>query len=297
MNFRTIFGLLKQTVQEWQKDKAPILAAALTYHTLFSIAPLFIIAVAIAGLIFGKSAAEGELVKQLQNFLGQEAAETIEGLVINISRPRSGISATLIGIATLFWGASNLFAQLKLALNMIWNVSPPPNSGIAKFIQDRLLSVAMVLGAGLILILLLVVSAVLTAINQWLNNILNTPDGLWSLIDISISFGIVMLLFAGIYKFLPDVKIAWSDVWIGAGITAILFTIGKSLIGLYLGNSGVGSAYGLAGSLVVLLLWINYSWQILFFGAEFTQIWADKYGSRIETKHRKFMRNYDKSRP
>ncbi|NES66972.1 MAG: YihY/virulence factor BrkB family protein [Okeania sp. SIO2D1] len=284
MNYKIIFRLLKKTVQEWQKDKAAILAAALTYHTLFSIAPLFIIAVAIAGFVFGKSAAEGELVTQLENFMGQQIAETIEQLVINISRPESGIIATLIGVATLFWGASNLFAQLKLALNMIWNVSPPPDRGIVGFIQDRLLSVGMVLGAGLVLILLLVASTVLTAINQWLNKILNTPDGLWSLIDVSISFGIVMLLFAGIYKFLPDVKIAWSDVWIGSGMTAVLFTVGKSLIGLYLGNSGAGSAYGVAGSLVVLLLWINYSWQILFFGAEFTQIWANKYGSRIVAK-------------
>ncbi|NES78657.1 MULTISPECIES: YihY/virulence factor BrkB family protein [unclassified Okeania] len=284
MNYKIIFRLLKKTFQGWQKDKAPILAAALTYHTLFSIAPLFIIAVAIAGFVFGKSAAEGELVTQLENFMGQQIAETIEQLVINISRPQSGIVATLIGFATLFWGASNLFAQLKLALNMIWNVSPPPNRGIVGFIQDRLLSVGMVLGAGLVLILLLVASAVLTAINQWLNKILNTPDGIWSLIDVSISFGIVMLLFAGIYKFLPDVKIAWSDVWIGSAITAVLFTVGKSLIGLYLGNSGAGSAYGVAGSLVVLLLWINYSWQILFFGAEFTQIWANKYGSRIVAK-------------
>ena len=284
MNYKIIFRLLKKTVQAWQKDKAPILAAALTYHTLFSIAPLFIIAVAIAGFVFGKSAAEGELVTQLENFMGQQIAETIETLVINISRPQSGIIATLIGFATLFWGASNLFAQLKLALNMIWNVSPPPDRGIVGFIQDRLLSVGMVLGGGLVLILLLVASAVLTAINQWLNNIFNTPDGIWSLIDVSISFGIVILLFAGIYKFLPDVKIAWSDVWIGSAITAVLFTIGKSLIGLYLGNSGAGSAYGVAGSLVVLLLWINYSWQILFFGAEFTQIWANKYGSRIVAK-------------
>ncbi|MEB3342104.1 YihY/virulence factor BrkB family protein [Okeania sp.] len=293
MNFKSIFQLLKQTVKEWQQDKAPILAAALTYHTLFSIAPLFVIAVAIAGFIFGKSAAEGELVTRLEDFMGPQVAETIERLVINISRPQSGIIATLIGIATLFWGASNLFAQLKLALDMIWNVTPPPNSGIGRFIQDRLLSVAMVLGAGLILILLLLVSAVLTAINKWLNSIFDTPSVLWSVIDISLSFGIVMILFAAIYKFLPDVKIAWSDIWIGAGITAILFTIGKSLIGLYLGNSGVGSAYGFAGSLVILLLWINYSWQILFFGAEFTQVWANKYGSRIQNKHKKLMGNND----
>ncbi|MDY7008339.1 MAG: YihY/virulence factor BrkB family protein [Cyanobacteriota bacterium] len=284
MNYKIIFRLLKKTVQEWQQDKAPVLAAALTYHTLFSIAPLFIIAVAIAGFVFGKSAAEGELVTQLENFMGQQIAETIQNLVVNISRPQSGIIATLIGVGTLFWGASNLFAQLKLALNVIWNVSPRPGRGIVGFIQDRLLSVGMVLGAGLVLILLLVASTVLTAINQWLNNILNTPDGIWSLIDISISFGIVMLLFAGVYKFLPDVKIAWSDVWIGSVITGVLFTIGKSLIGLYLGNSGAGSAYGVAGSLVVLLLWINYSWQILFFGAEFTQVWANKYGSRIVAK-------------
>lgn len=284
MNVGTILGLLKQSFQQWQQDKAAVLAAALTYHTLFSIAPLFIIAVAIAGFVFGKSAAEGELVAQLEKFMGQQVAETIQKLVLNISRPQSGIMATLIGIGTLFWGASNLFAQLKLALNTIWNVLPPPNRGIGGFIKDRLLSVGMVLGVGLVLLLLLVVSTVLTAVNQWLNNVLNTPAGLWSIVDVSVSFGIGMLLFAGVYKFLPDVKIVWSDVWVGAAITAVLFTIGKSLIGLYLGNSGAGSAYGFAGSLVVLLLWINYSWQILFFGAEFTQVWANKYGSRIISK-------------
>ena len=294
VNIKKIFGLIKQTVQQWQQDKAPILAAALTYHTLFSIAPLFIIAVAIAGFVFGKSAAEGELVTQLENFMGSPVANTIEKLVLNISRPQSGLIATFIGIATLFWGASNLFAQLKLALNIIWNITPPPNRGIGGFIKDRLLSVGMVLGVGLVLILLLVISTILTTINQWLNTVLNTPDGIWSLVDISISFGIVMLLFAGVYKFLPDVKIVWNDVWIGAGITAILFTIGKILIGLYLGNSGIGSAYGFAGSLVVLLLWINYSWQILFFGAEFTQIWANKYGSQIVAKPKtKLVKNQD----
>ncbi|MGE5656014.1 MAG: YihY/virulence factor BrkB family protein [Actinomycetota bacterium] len=284
MTIKTIFSLLKETFKEWQEDKAPTLAAALAYYTIFSLAPLLIILIAIAGLAFGQEAAQGLLVGQLQSLVGRGGAETIQDLVANASHPQSGIVATLIGIATLLWGASNVFTNLKEALNMIWNATPPPNQGAFNFLRDRLLSFAMILSIGFLLLVSLVVSSVLAALSQWLNGLLHVPVGVWQLIDFGISFSVVTLLFALIYKFLPDIKLDWNDVWIGAAITSVLFTIGKSLIGLYLGNSSIASAYGAAGSFVVVLLWINFSAQILFLGAEFTQVWAKRYGSLTKSQ-------------
>lgn len=284
MTIKTIFSLLKETFKEWQEDKAPTLAAALAYYTIFSLAPLLIILIAIAGLAFGREAAQGLLVGQLQSLVGRGGAETIQDLVANASHPQSGIVATLIGIATLLWGASNVFTNLKEALNMIWNATPPPNQGAFNFLRDRLLSFAMILSIGFLLLVSLVVSSVLAALSQWLNGLLHVPVGVWQLIDFGISFSVVTLLFALIYKFLPDIKLDWNDVWIGAAITSVLFTIGKSLIGLYLGNSSIASAYGAAGSFVVVLLWINFSAQILFLGAEFTQVWAKRYGSLTKSR-------------
>jgi membrane protein len=175
-----------------------------------------------------------------------------------------------------------VFTNLKEALNTIWNVSPPPGRGIWGFFQDRVLSFAMILGIGFLLLVSLVISAVLAAVSYWLNGLLHLPVGIWQIVDFAISFGVVTLLFALIYKLLPDVHLAWNDVWIGAAITSVLFTIGKSLIGVYLGGSGIASTYGAAGSFVIILLWINYSAQILFLGAEFTQVWANRYGSRMQ---------------
>lgn len=280
MKLKRIISLIKETFKEWQKDKAPTLAAALAFYTVFSLAPLLIIVIAIAGLVFGQEAAQGQLVGQLQSLVGKDGAETIQQLVANASNPQSGIVATLIGVATLLWGATNVFTNLKEALNMIWNVEPPPGRGWMGFLQDRVLSFAMILSIGFLLLVSLVISAVLAAVNQWLNGLLHIPVGIWQLIDFGISFSVVTVLFALIYKFLPDVKLAWNDVWVGAAITSVLFTIGKSLIGIYLGSSGIGSTYGAAGSFVILLLWINYSAQILFLGAEFTQVWTNRYGSR-----------------
>ncbi|MDF0555518.1 YihY/virulence factor BrkB family protein [Kamptonema sp. UHCC 0994] len=281
MKLKRIISLIKETFKEWQKDKAPTLAAALAFYTVFSLAPLLIIVIAIAGLVFGQEAAQGQLVGQLQSLVGKDGAETIQQLVANASNLKSGIVATIIGVATLLWGATNVFTNLKEALNMIWNVEPPPGRGFFGFLQDRILSFAMILSIGFLLLVSLVISAVLAAVNQWLNGLLHIPVGIWQLVDFGISFSVVTVLFALIYKFLPDVKLAWGDVWVGAAITSVLFTIGKSLIGIYLGSSGIGSTYGAAGSFVILLLWINYSAQILFLGAEFTQVWTNRYGSRM----------------
>lgn len=290
MNIKTPFLLLKETFAAWQKDKAPVLAAALTYYTVFSIAPLLIIAIAIAGFVFGEESAQGQLVETLEAEVGTSVAQTIQMLIVNISRPQSGIIATVLGVATIFWGASSIFTHLKTALNTVWNVSLPPKRGVMALVADRVLSLFMVLAVGFLLILFLTASAVLAAANEMLSAWLNTPESLWHQIDFLVSFLVMMVLFACMFKFLPDVKIAWGDVWIGAAITAVLFTIGKILIGFYLAKSTVASAYGIAGSFVILLLWINYSAQILFFGAEFTQVWANRYGSRIVYKKRGYLK-------
>jgi membrane protein len=282
MNLKVIVGLLKETWTEWQEDKASRLAAALAYYTAFSIAPLVVIAIAIAALVYGEEAAQGQIATQLGALVGKEAAEAIESLVESSYRQSGeGIIATVISIGLLFFGASNIFTQLQDSLNTIWEVAPKPGRGIKGIIKDRILSFGMVLGIGFLLLVSLILSTVLAALGNYLGGMMPGLQFLWSILNFLLSFGVISLLFALMFKFLPDVKITWGDVRIGAVITALLFTIGKSLISLYLGNSGVGSTYGAAGSLVVLLLWVNFSAQILFFGAEFTQVYANKYGSLI----------------
>lgn len=279
MNAKTIWVLFKETFSEWSEDKASRLAAALAYYTVFSIAPLLIIAIAVAGLVFGQEAARGQLDNQIQGLVGQQSAELIQTMVESASKPTSGIIATVLAIATILFGASGLFGQLQEALNTIWEVEPKPGRGILGIIKDRFLSFTMVLGIGFLLLVSLVLSALLSALDTYLTDLLPGSIYLLQILNFVISFGVITLLFAMIYKILPDVKIAWSDVWIGAAVTSLLFALGKFLIGLYLGRSSAGSAYGAAGSLVILLLWIYYSAQILLFGAEFTQVYAKKYGS------------------
>lgn len=282
MKPKAIVGLLKETWTEWQEDKASRLAAALAYYTAFSIAPLLVIAIAIAAIVFGEEAAKGQIATQLGTLVGPEAAKAIESLVESSYRKSGeGIIATLISIGLLFFGASNIFTQLQDSLNTIWEVAPKPGRGIKGIVKDRILSFGMVLGIGFLLLVSLILSTVLAALGNYLGGMMPGLQFVWSILNFSLSFGVITLLFALMFKFLPDVKITWGDVGIGAAITALLFTIGKSLISLYLGNSGVDSTYGAAGSLVVLLLWVNFSAQILFFGAEFTQVYANKYGSLI----------------
>ena len=281
MKPKVIVELLKETWKEWQEDKASRLAAALAYYTAFSIAPLFVIAIAIAALVFGEEAAQGQIFGQLKDLVGKDAAKGIESLIVSSSKPTEGTIATLISIALLFFGASNVFTQLQDALNTIWEVAPKPGRGIKGILKDRILSFGMVLGIGFLLLVSLILSAVLAGLGNYLGGKMPGLQFLWSSLNFFLSFGVITVLFALMFKFLPNVKITWGDVGIGAVITALLFTIGKSLIGLYLGNSSVGSTYGAAGSFVVLLLWVNYSAQILLFGAEFTQVYANKYGSQI----------------
>jgi membrane protein len=279
MNLKVLVELLKETVKEWQEDKASRLAAALAYYTAFSIAPLLIIVIAIAAVVFGEQAAQGQIVSQIQSLVGREGAEAIQSMIQNSRKPTTGTIATIISIGILLFGATNVFAQLQDALNTIWEVAPKP--GVKGLVKARFVSFTMILGVGFLLLVSLVLSTVLAILGNYLGSLLPNLHFFWSILNFMISFGIIALLFALIYKFLPDVKITWGDVRVGAAITALLFTIGKSLLGLYLANSSVGSTYGAAGSFVVLLLWVNYSAQILLFGAEFTQVYANKYGSQI----------------
>jgi membrane protein len=279
---RALFGLLKETYQDWSEDKASQLAAALAYYTAFSIAPLLLISIVVAGFVFGREAAQGQIFAQLEGLLGADAASVVQTSIANSQQSGAGTLSAIVGIATLIWSASSLFAQLQDALNTIWEVQPDPKGGMLAFIKRRFLSMTMVLGIAFVLLVSLVLSAGLSAVGNLLGNLLPGGAIFWQIINFMISFAIITALFAAIYKVLPDATVAWGDVWIGAAVTALLFTVGKLLIGLYLGHASVGSTFGAAGSLLVFLVWVYYSAQILFFGAEFTQVYARKYGSRIQ---------------
>ncbi|MEO8393230.1 MAG: YihY/virulence factor BrkB family protein [Chloroflexota bacterium] len=279
---KNIFNLLKETFQEWNEDKAPRLAAALAYYTAFSLAPLLIVIISIAGLIFGREAVQGRVQYQIQGAVGIQAAGAIQDMLANFSHPSSGILATVLGIVTLVLGAAGLFGQLQDALNTIWEVAPKPGQGILAMLRQRFLSFTMVLGICFILLVSLVLSALVSAIGTAIAVHIPQQETVLQIVNIVVSFGVITLLFGAIYKVLPDVKISWRDVWMGAVVTGVLFTVGKYVLGLYLGQSSVASSYGAAGSFVLLLLWIYYSAQILLFGAEFTQVYARTYGSRIE---------------
>ena len=281
MSPRDGFDLLKATYTDWSEDKASRLAAALAYYTAFSIAPLLLIAIAVAGLVFGEEAASGAVSAQLEGLLGSEAAGAVETGIQNARQPGIGTLSAVVGLGLLLWSASNVFAQLQDALNTIWEVAPKPGRGILATIRTRLLSMTMVLGVAFMLLVSLVLSAALTTVGRFFSGLLPGGEAVWQVVNFGLSLVVIALLFAAIYKVLPDAEVAWGDVWIGAAATAVLFTVGKLLIGLYLGHASVGSSYGAAGSLMVLLLWVYYSAQLLFFGAEFTQAYARRYGSRI----------------
>lgn len=284
MSIQSIWRLLKETVAEWQEDQAPLRAAALAFYTTFSLAPLSIIVIAVAGAIFGeKATVRGRWVTQIQSVVGRDAAQLIQTAIANASQldPDRGTIATLINIGILLFGATVVFAQLQQSLNQIWEVKPKPTNHISLFLRKRLLSFSMVLAIAFLLLVSLVISALLVIVSDYLSNFIPGFTYISQLLNFLASFCLETLLFATIYKVLPDVKITWSNVWIGAAITAALFEIGKLLLGFYLGKTGLGSVYGAAGSLVITLTWVFYAVQILFLGAEFTKVYARKYGKKI----------------
>lgn len=281
MNLASYWQVFKAAGLEWIKDKIPQLGAALAFYSVLSMAPMLVIAIAVAGMVFGQEAASGQLDTQIRGLVGKEGAEAVKEMLANAQKPAEGILAGVVGVVTLLVASSGVFGQLQDSMNTIWEVEPKPGRGIWGLIKDRFLSLSMVFGIGFLLLVSLVLSSVLSALGGAFEGLLPVPAPLLQGVELVVSFTVVTLLFAMIYKFLPDVKIAWGDVWVGSVITALLFTVGKLAIGLYLGKSSFGSAYGAAGSLVVLLVWIYYSSQILFFGAEFTKAYANQKGSRI----------------
>lgn len=278
-------NLLKLTYQGWKTDNASRLAAALAYYTIFSLAPMLVIAIAVAGLIWERNAVQAAVMSQIGGLVGSQGSEFVAGLLEGASNPREGIAATIIGLITLLFGALGVFNALHAALNAIWDAKEEPTKGIwnsiRKVIVDRFLSFTMILGIGFMLLVSLVISTAISAFGTWIGGLFPFQEFILQIINLVISIGVITVFFALIFKVLPDADVAWRDVWIGAFFTAILFSIGKTLIGLYLGSSAVASSFGAAGSLVLLLLWIYYSAQILFFGAEFTQVYANQFGSRI----------------
>jgi len=281
VNLKVMWKLLSATYTKWAKDHAQSLGAALAFYAVFSLAPLLLIVIAIAGSVFGQEAAQGQIIGQIQGLVGEESANAIQSMIEEARKPAAGIIATVLAMVMLLLGATGVFAQLQEALNTIWSVEEKPGEGLWKLLKDRFVSLMAVLGTGFLLLISLIISAGLSAIGAALGNFLPVPGFLLQIINFFVSFAIVTLLFAMIYKLLPDISIQWGDVWIGAIIASLLFTIGKFLIGLYLGTSGVTSTYGAAGSLITVLLWVYYSSLIFFLGAEFTQVYAREYGSGV----------------
>ena len=281
MNFKAIWAIIKETFQDWSEDKASRLAAALSYYTIFSLAPLLVLVIAITSLIIGNNVdVRQQIITQVQGLVGQQGAEAVNTLIENSSEPSGGILATVIGFVLLIVGATGVFGQLQDALNTIWEIQPKKGGGIIQMVKDRFLSFTMVLGISFLLLVSLVISAALSFVNAYFSDLLGGFGFLAQVVNFVISIGVVTVIFAMLFRYLPDIDIPWGDVWIGALVTAVLFTIGRQLISLYLAQSAPASTYGAAGSLVILLLWVYYSAQILFLGAEFTQVYSRKYGSR-----------------
>jgi membrane protein len=274
--------MIKTTFTQWTEEKPFQLAAALAYYTIFSLAPLLLIAIAVASLAFGRETTEQQILTTSQGLVGPQGAEAIQTMLHNTGSTGSGIFASIVGVITLLIGAGGVIGQLHDSLNTIWGVETKSGGGLWGLLRGRFVSIAGALGLGFLLLVSLLISAALTALIQFFGGLLPGGTVLWQGVELIVSFGFITVLFALIFKLLPDARIAWRDVWIGAAMTAMLFTLGKFLIGLYLGQSGLTSSYGAAGSLVLILVWVYYSALILFFGAEFTQVYANSYGTGIQ---------------
>lgn len=271
---RGLVSTLKQSFSDWNDDNAPRLGAALAFYTILSISPLVILVIAIASLVFDRSNAQAHLLDQVQGLMGKEGRTAVESMLASGNKASSGVMATLIGLATLLFGASGVFGELRSALNTIWEADPKASAGIWGMLRERVFSFGMVFSVGFVLIVSLLASAGLAAVTKYLGGLVPFPPLLLEGFNFLVSFIGIAILFALILKYVPEAEVHWSDVRIGAIATALLFVVGKSLLGLYLGKASPGSAYAAAGSLVVLVIWIYYSAQIFFLGAEFTHVYA-----------------------
>ena len=271
--------LFKQTFREFGEDKAPRLGAALAYYTIFSLAPLLLIAIAIAGFVLGQEAVQGQVSNQLSGVFGKTTSDALQQMIKNAAKPKSGTLATIIGVITLLLGAAGVFGQLKDALNTIWDVEEKKGCGILGMLKARFLSMAMVCGSGFLLLVSLLIDAAISAASHRL--ISGPMTTLLQGVQLVVSFAVITVVFAAIFRYLPDLetRVPWRDVWFGAAFTALLFVLGKFGLGLYISKAAPGSTFGAAGSLVVLLIWVYWSAQILFFGAEFTQVYSRSHGS------------------
>ncbi len=275
-----VWPLFKDGLAGWWNDNVPRLGASLAYYTLFAIAPVLIVAIAIAGFAFGQDAVRGQIVSQVDQLIGVEGGRAVQALLKGASDRSAGVLATVIGSVTFVLASTGAFLELQTALNTIWRVKPKGNVGLRDFLLQRLFSFGLVVGIGFLLLVSLAVSAALAAFAGWLNARVPGMAALWQGVNIVLSLGVTTVLFALLYKVLPDVRLAWFDVWVGATITSVLFTVGKTLIGLYLGHSSTASSYGAAGSVVVLLLWVYLSAQIVLLGAEITRAYTASHHKR-----------------
>ncbi|MGJ7509441.1 YihY/virulence factor BrkB family protein [Variovorax sp. GT1P44] len=275
-----LFDLCRKAVMAWIDDLAPSMGAAISYYTMFSLAPLLVIVIAIAGALFGREAVQGEIVAQLTGLIGRDGAIAVQGLVRSASEPERGLIAGVVSIVVLVVGATTVFAELQSALDRIWHVPEKDKpSGVWAVLRARLLSFGLILGLAFLLMVSLIVSAAVAAFGTWAGGMLPGWEVLLQVLNVLVSLTITTLLFAMIFKLMPTAPIAWRDVWIGAAVTAVLFEVGKLLIGLYIGKSGVTESFAAAGSLVVLLAWVYYAAQIFLLGAEFTKVYANEHGS------------------
>ena len=284
MKLRAVGRLFKDAASQWSKHNAARLGAALSYYTIFAIPPLFVIVIFIASLYFDEGAVRKELFGQVGGLVGAQGAEAIQSALNATNRHAKGLMASALAVGALILTATGLFIELQNALNTIWEVEPKPGLGIWGFIKNRLLSFSVVVGIGFLLLVSLIVSAALSASAKYFSTLVPGLDVLWMIVNFAVSLGVITELFAMILRILPDVKLAWRDVWVGAAFTAALFTIGKFALGLYLGRNQTVSAYGAAGSIILILLWVYYSAQILFFGAALTQVYANRLGVCPEPK-------------
>jgi membrane protein len=280
---RKLFDLLKKTYKEWSEDKASRLAAALAYYTVFSIPPLLVIAIGIASYFTDRQMIEDQLIAQSGSLMGSQGEEAISTILESAEEPGRGeLASAAVGVALLIFGASGVFTQLQGALNTIWNVEADPQRGVMGMIKERFFSFTMVLAVGFVLLVSLMLSALLASFGNFVGGLVSDAEILLLIVNFIISFGVFTVLFALIFKIIPDVDVAWRDVWIGAALTALLFKIGEYALGFYFERSDPTSAFGAAGSIILLLLWVYYSAQILFFGAEFTQVYTTEYGSGMQ---------------
>jgi membrane protein len=278
--WRALGRTLLQSGQAWLDHSASSMGAAVAYYTIFSLAPLLLILIAIAGLAVGDEVAQGAILDQFEGLIGANGAQAVQAILQGANSTRGGVISLIVGAVTLFIGATSVFAELQRNIDLIWGAKPAIQNGVWRFVKIRLLSFSMIVGIGFLLIVSLAVSAGISALSTVWGTLFERWEIILQLLNTMVSFAVITVLFALIYKVLPSVKIAWSDVWLGAGFTAMLFSAGKFAIGLYIGKSALSSSFGAAGAFVVLIVWVYYSAQIFFMGTEFTYLYATRFGSR-----------------